>query len=238
MLIKQQGSFLCGFGLLVLLIHYALWRPFSWRTLLAGCAVFAIGAILPFAATCFWLWRAGVFDQFWFWTAVYARGLAQQVSYGVGLELFWQSSLAIVTANWPLAIAALLGACLLGSDKYAGNVRWFVMAYFAFSFLSICPGCYFRPHYFIVPLAAVSICSGVAGSWMIERARRPETKEAIPAGRRRSLLWPVVLLLLTGGAIVIWQQWEFLFLLDAGAGLPAGIRFGALRGIAGDRGIR
>ncbi len=142
---------------------------------------------------------------------VYARGLAQQVSYRAGLDIFCRSCLPIVISNWPLAIAALLGAYLLGSDKYAGNVRWFVMAYFACSFSSVCPGCYFRPHYFIVPLAAVSIFSGVAGSWMIERARRPETNEGIPEDRQRSLLWPVVVLLLMAGAIVIWQQWEFFF---------------------------
>ena len=48
---KQHGVFLSGFGGLMVLTHYAGLRPFSWRKLLAGSAVFALGVILPYAAT-------------------------------------------------------------------------------------------------------------------------------------------------------------------------------------------
>jgi 4-amino-4-deoxy-L-arabinose transferase-like glycosyltransferase len=209
-LMKHQGAFLCGFGAVVTLAHYALRRPFSWRKLLACSVVFGLGVVVPYATTCFWLWRAGVFNRFWFWTVVYARGFAQQVPFRTGMELFWGSSGDIATANWPLLIAALLGALLLGSAKSAGRLRWFVLAYFAFSFLSVCSGSYYRPHYFVVPLVAVAILSGVGGSWMIDWAGRPVTNEA-DRGRRRSFSWPVVVVLLMGGAIVICQQWEFFF---------------------------
>ena len=77
---------------------------------------------------------ARAFNRFWFWTVVYARGFAQQVPFRTGMELFWGSSGDIATANWPLLIAALLGVLLLGSAKSAGRLRWFVLAYFAFSF--------------------------------------------------------------------------------------------------------
>jgi 4-amino-4-deoxy-L-arabinose transferase-like glycosyltransferase len=210
-LMKQQGAFLGGFGALVVLMHYARRRPFCWRKFLAGTTVFTLGGILPYAATCFWLWRAGVFDRFWFWTVVYSRCLAGQIPLELGAQLFWQSFVAIASANWPLEIAALLGALLVGLAKKTDNVRWFLFGYFAFSCASICPGYYFRPHYFILLLPAVAIFNGVAGSWMMDWARRPVTNEASPGSRRGSFTWPMAVLMMIAGAFVIGQQWDLFF---------------------------
>jgi hypothetical protein len=209
---KQQGAFLGAFGTLVVVTHYARRRPFSWRKFLAGAMVFALGGILPYAGTCLWLWRAGVFGRFWFWTVVYSRYLAGQIPFEVGSQLFWQSFLDIAAANWPLEIVALLGALLVGLTKKADNIRWFLFGYFAFSLLSICPGNYFRPHYFILLLPAVAIFSGVAGSWMMALAGRPVANEGSSGSRRGPLPWPApVLLLMTAGGLVIGQQWDFFF---------------------------
>ena len=160
-LMKQHGVFLSGFGGLIVLAHYAGLRPFSWRKLLAGSAVFALGVILPYAATCLWLWRAGVFQRFWFWTVVYSRSHVGEVSVQEGARFFWGTFKGVLDPNWPLWIAALLGALVIGWARDAGKARWFVFAYFAFSFLCVCPGFFFREHYFIVLLPAVAILSGV-----------------------------------------------------------------------------
>ena len=42
-------------------------------TLLLQAAAFYAAVVLPYGLVCFWLWRAGVFDTFWFWTVTYAR---------------------------------------------------------------------------------------------------------------------------------------------------------------------
>ncbi len=110
-LMKQHGVFLSGFGGLIVLAHYAGLRPFSWRKLLAGSAVFALGVILPYAATCLWMWRAGVFERFWFWTVVYSRSHVGEVSVQERRCDFFGGLLILVLGpNWPLWIAALLGA--------------------------------------------------------------------------------------------------------------------------------
>jgi hypothetical protein len=211
-LMKQQGIILGGFGAFVVLTHYACRQPFSWRKLLTGAAVFTLGVLLPYAATCFWLWRAGVFDRFWFCTVVCPSYYAQQNDFETGSWLFWRSFVGIAAANWPLEIAALLGALLVGLARQADNVRWFLLAYFAFSVASICPGYYFHPHYFIQLLPAVAIFDGVAGSWLLGLARRPAGNEAASGSRQGFLPWPMaVLLMMAAGAFVIGQQWEFFF---------------------------
>ena len=161
-LMKQHGIFLSGFGAFMVLLHYASFRPFSSRKSLVGLAVYALGVILPYAVTCLWLWRAGVLERFWFWTLVFSRNHIVEVPIHAAAKIFGDSLIQVVGANWPLWTAALLGAVLLAWSKDVGVARWFVYAYFAFSFLCICPGCFFREHYFIVLLPVVAILSGVA----------------------------------------------------------------------------
>src|SRR5271168_893256 len=70
-LMKQHGMFFALFGLL-----YLIWS--GWKRKLAPAAIlrraaaFASGVVLPYAATCWLLYQAGVFSQFWFWTVSYA----------------------------------------------------------------------------------------------------------------------------------------------------------------------
>ena len=184
-LMKQHGVFLSGFGGLMVLAHYAGLRPFSWRKLLAGSAVFALGVILPYAGTCLWMWRAGVFERFWFWTVVYSRSHVGEVSILEGVRTFWGTFKGVLDPNWPLWTAALLGALVIGWTKDARKPRWFVFAYFAFSFLCVCPGFFFREHYFIVLLPAAAILSGVACARLLSYAARWQIGSPGMEGRRQ-----------------------------------------------------
>ena len=198
--------------------------------------MFALGAVLPYAAMCLWMWRTGMFDRFWFWTVVYSRNRAGEVSVQDGLKLFWENMILVVGPNWPLWIAALLGAVVVGWAKDARKARWFVFAYFAFSFLCVCPGFYFRQHYFIVLLPAVAVLGGMGCAWLLRFAahwhlgrqtvkgsrKRPSREPrrnrrdaraaaASPAGGPGILLWPAIGLLLAAGIFIVWQQREFFF---------------------------
>ena len=113
--------------------------------------------VLPYAAICLWMWRAGCLTGSGSGPSSTLRNRAGEVSVQDGLKLFWENMILVVGPNWPLWIAALLGAVVVGWAKDARKARWFVFAYFAFSFLCVCPGFYFRQHYFIVLLPAVAV---------------------------------------------------------------------------------
>ena len=94
-LMKQHGVFLSAFGGLMILIHYVRRRPFAWQPLASGLASFAAGVILPYAAICLWLWWAGVFDRFWFWTVTYSQNHVAEITLANGARIFWQQLLGV-----------------------------------------------------------------------------------------------------------------------------------------------
>ena len=170
-LMKQPGILFFVFAGL-----YWLWRewkrPFSWRNAtVRGGALFA-GLVLPFGLTCLILLRAGVFSSFWFWTWSYAR------EYG---------SMTTLREAWPMLRASLpwvvrpfviweIVAIGLAAPLWSRDARrhgGFMASFFLFSLLAVCPGLYFRPHYFILMLPAAALCTGIGVSaaqrWLQKR---------------------------------------------------------------------
>jgi hypothetical protein len=161
-LMKQPGIL---FGVFAGL--YWLWgewkRPLCWRNLAVRGGVLFSGLVLPFGLTCLILLRAGVFSSFWFWTWSYAREYGSIIS----LREAWP----LLRAGLPWAVRpfviweiAALGLTAPLWSRYARAHGGFVAGFFLFSFLAVCPGLYFRPHYFILWMPAAALCVGTGVS--------------------------------------------------------------------------
>ena len=121
-----------------------------------------LGAVLPFGLACALLAAAGVFRDFWFWTFDYAGTYVAQVPPALGLSILAQRLPTVALPTLPLWVLAGIG---LLAPLWHGPARdrWRFTTLFAlFSFLSICPGFYFREHYFVLLLPAASLLVGVA----------------------------------------------------------------------------
>jgi hypothetical protein len=171
-IMKQTGIFFVLFG-----GTYILWSHFFSRR--SGLPVermksrpvhfyqlgaFSLGALLPLFITALWLYGAGVFERFWFWTVVYASKYAAQVSLPEALVRFKNSFFQVADGFFLFWVAAALGVIVLFFDKRpraARNYKGFVFLFALFSFLSILPGFYFRAHYYITLLPAVSLLVGI-----------------------------------------------------------------------------
>jgi hypothetical protein len=80
-----------------------------------------------------------------------------------------------------------------------------------FSFMAICPGAYFRPHYFILLLPVAAILVGVAvGS----------ATEALQANRQRLVLIPALIFMVAFGVSIVRQR-RFYFSLDPAAAMES-----------------
>jgi hypothetical protein len=160
-LMKQPGVLFILFGAL-----YILWRDLHRGSLfnrgLIRILVFLIGGIVPFGITCLILWHAGVLDRFWFWTIDYAWQYGRLVPLSQAPRIFLQSASDVVETGWPLWILGAIGAIAGICNKRTRVSALFLVAFFFFSVLALCPGFYFRPHYFILVLPAVSLLTGVA----------------------------------------------------------------------------
>jgi hypothetical protein len=164
-LMKQPGMVFGCFGGL-----YLAWLLHGWkmtrREALARLGLYALGCLLPFLAVCAWLTIAGVFPQFWFWTISYASQYVTTLSLKEGIECAQRTIAPILQAAPLLWIMAGLGLACLVLTRWAWNTRLFLGGFLVFSFLGVCPGLYFREHYFILLVPAVALFAGLAVSWI------------------------------------------------------------------------
>ena len=160
-LMKQPGMFFVLFaGLYVAKREWS--RPLDWRGYMAWISLFLSGALLPFALTCLILFAAGVFKTFWFWTISYAWQYASRLTLTEGLYLFRRITSRVIFSAPLIWMIALAGVIALVWRRDARAQLDFVAGFFFFSFLAVCPGLYFRQHYFILVLPAVALLAGIA----------------------------------------------------------------------------
>jgi hypothetical protein len=192
-LMKQQGVFLMVFGGGILLLHGLLLKSYPRRKLPAAVGLYSLAAVLPYGLVCLWLWRAGVWQTFWFWTVEYGSKYVQVVPISQAWGYFWMSASGILSSNWPLLLLALAGLAVLGRNK--PGARSFAWGWLVFSFLCTCPGFYFRSHYFIVMLPAVALFAGLGCRllwdlasgriWAPQTAVSPADERTLPPSGRR-----------------------------------------------------
>jgi len=145
---------------------YILWndlhRRLAVNKILLRILIFGIGAVLPLGLTCLILWRAGVFDKFWFWTINYAWQYGGLVPLSQAPRIFFRSANEVIVTGWPIWILAGIGAIAGLWDQRMRASTLFLVGFLFFSGLAVCPGFYFRTHYFILVLPAVSLLAGAA----------------------------------------------------------------------------
>lgn len=181
-LTKQHGVFyaLCGLSWLV----YQLLKnnTFQEQKLLKVVLVFIIGICLPLLIALMYLYYVGVFDKFFFWAFTYAPKYVSQ--HTKAQELFRNNFLPLVKSTpllWVLAGAGFLTACFSSRFK---KERFFLVLFALFAFLATTPGFFFRLHYFLLFLPAVSIFIGIGFSFLVSMFSHLQNKNArllIPA---------------------------------------------------------
>jgi len=98
--------------------------------------------------------------------------------------------------------AAVLGLILLFGERALQRWRFFIVSFSFFSFLSVCPGWYFRGHYFIQLMPAAGLLAAVAFhavSGFFARRAFPFPPPALPA------------LMLAVAAVSLLIQWSDIY---------------------------
>jgi len=202
-LMKQHGAAFIIFGGLYLLIDQLRNRPVSLRRLTLICAVFITGAAVPYGLTCVILALAGTFENFWFWTVTYVLSYTSQVPIEQVWSILKNRAVYIGGAAPLIWTLVVVGLSALLWDKRARQRSTFTALFVLFSFVSMCPGLYFRPHYFVLILPAAALLTGIAISSMTNVLSNARTRIV-----RYGLPIIVALICLT---VSIYQQRAFLF---------------------------
>lgn len=205
-LMKQHGFTFIVFAGLYLVGCELRRRPFMFRCFLIDCLIFLAGVLLPFAATCQILWWCGAFDKFWFWTFDYATKYASALPLSTGWQILRRRIIGIASSATLLWLLAGIGLGALIRNRKACRHSLFMLGFLLFSFLAVCPGFYFRPHYFILLLPAVALLAGIgvdSVQHLFERSRSFIVSRVIPT-----------LLAVLAIGHVLYQQWDFLFVMS------------------------
>lgn len=159
--IKQHGAvFIVWAGFVVVVDSLLLNSNRSVKDLFKHIGFFSLGVFAPYFLTCLLLFEAGVFEKFWFWTFDYARAYTGQASLAQAWNALKNNASYILAASpllWGIAAIGLPLVCLR-----VRRVSIFVISFAFFSFLAICPGGFFRPHYFVLLLPAAALLVGGA----------------------------------------------------------------------------
>jgi hypothetical protein len=205
-LCKQPGIFFalfCGVYLAAreLQVEHGEWRRPAGRLLMycAGCAI-------PFALTCLTLFLAGNLGQMWFWTFSYASKYASSKTLAEGWRILSMNAPAVVRPCLLIWILAGVGIAAVAWDSRFRQHRFFAIELLLFSWAAVCPGFYFRNHYFVFLLPAVSLLAGLAVSSLTHRLFEHSGAQAIAA-------IPLFVFLFAFISAVVSQR-EFFFQLD------------------------
>jgi hypothetical protein len=98
----------------------------------------------------------------------YARQYGSLVPISQAPHIFLRSANEVVGTGWPVWLLAGIGALTGLWDQRLRVSTLLLIGFLFFSALAVCPGFFFRTHYFILVLPAVSLLAGAAVSKLTE----------------------------------------------------------------------
>jgi hypothetical protein len=163
-LMKQHAAIIAAWAGLSFAFGKFLLAKDSWSRRVGSVAVYGLSMLAPLGLCCLWLWHAGTFPAFRFWTFDYARAYASIETAGSGAGLFWRNFGWVIVSGilfWLLAAAGLVMIWFEGRLK---NSRAWLLGFCLSSALAVSLDFYFRPHYFLIAVPALALLGGTAVS--------------------------------------------------------------------------
>ena len=160
-LMKQPGIMFLIFGFFWLLYRQ---RKQPLPRLLSILAVFTFAALLSLIIATGAVWVAGSLGSCWFWCVQYARVYGTSISIKEGWDLFLSNIPVVFGECWPIWLLSAAGLVIALAKP--GKFRpLFLVGLTIASALAVSMGLYFRPHYFVMLLPALSLFAGVAAAY-------------------------------------------------------------------------
>jgi hypothetical protein len=163
-LMKQHAVVIAAWAGLSFAFGRLFFAKDGWGRRLAAVAVYGFSMLTPLGLCCLWLWHAGVFAPFKFWTFDYAREYASGMPLATARIFFTNNFAHAMTSAMLVWVVATIGVVLLWRDARWQGSRGWMLGFCAASGLAVVPDFYFRPHYFLIAMPAVALLSGAAVS--------------------------------------------------------------------------
>jgi hypothetical protein len=110
----------------------------------------------------------GNFDKFWFWTVEYASKYAtSEIPLSEATTMFNMSFKPMFDEFFLIWILSFFGIIFTWLSAYELKTKIWITLFSISSFAAICPGFYFRQHYFIVLIPAVGILTAMTLDYFV-----------------------------------------------------------------------
>ena len=171
-MMKQQGAILLGFAVVYFCFEVYLNRknPAAKTTPTKALLSIAGGFLIPFIGLLFWVWQKNALAPFQFFVVDYARaytGLNKPTPFNFAPFIF-----AIHQNEWfwkEAVLGLFIGmAYLFFKEKTIFKTPYeplLLVVLAIFSYLSVLPGWYYRPHYFLYVHPALGLLTGYSLAW-------------------------------------------------------------------------
>jgi hypothetical protein len=126
--------------------------------LLAACAA------VPLAATALWLYASGAWPRFWFWVVTYGSAYVSQVPLRQAPAYLAYTAKPILMAMPLLALMTAAGLAVAAAQSWRAKRPGFALVFAMVSAAAVCPGFWFRPHYYLLFVPAAAVLVAVAAS--------------------------------------------------------------------------
>ena len=202
-LMKQHAVVFLPLGVVLIALHASGGGSARWTTTTAKVAVLCLGTVLPLGMVAAILYWQGVLDRCWFWTVRYAREYVSEVPLSFAWTTLSHGFTLVTHSTLAYWVVAAIGLVALVLGRWPFLTRFFLFGLLVASFLGVCPGFYFREHYFILLLPAVSLLVGITAV----RLRRLLGRHFAPA----TSLSMTVTLFAALGALFVVREHGYLF---------------------------
>jgi hypothetical protein len=174
-LMKQHAAFIATWAGLAFAAAKLLDKKNPIGQRFAAVALCAGAMLLPILLCCLWLWHAGVFAKFKFWTLDYAREYVTILPWSYVPAIFRENFFTVAGPQIMFWLLAGAGLILVWFDRRLRGSRLWLVGFSVASSLAIIPGFYFRGHYFLLTLPAVALLAGatVSAAGELWRQRAP-----------------------------------------------------------------
>jgi hypothetical protein len=194
-LMKQQAVFFILFGGTAILFITLKEKPANLAKGLLQSVMYAAGVILPYLLVLVWIYSIGAFPNFWFWTVKYASEYTGALPMELGLRFLKENFYIIFLEFWPFWVLAFAGIIISFFMKMEKSKKIIAFLFFVFAALSVCPGFYFRSHYFVTALPAMGLLAGISINYITDYLKQRLNLDVIRYLPLLVFLFPVLYIL-------------------------------------------
>lgn len=158
--VKQTSFFLGLFAGILLVGKQFFVKDRNFKQIILSVLIFSAAVILPVALDLFIVWKRGGWEDFNYWFFDIRKEYSSVISFDQGIEYLKMSWPGMYNNYKFIWIVSAIGSLAIFLTSVKWWVKFAVLGFFGFGFLTVMPGNHYYGHYFLQWVPTVCISAG------------------------------------------------------------------------------